>query len=73
VFLQLSNNRTIELSLEQYLDLTDEDIQYLISCGNEYTFDTINPFHKKFSYQSKEDKIKQNEYLDYDELDDLDY
>jgi len=49
VFLQLQNGRTIELSLEQYLDLSDQDIQELISYGYNYTFDTTNPFHKSFN------------------------
>lgn len=49
MFLQLQNGRTIELSLEQYLDLSDEDIQELISYGYNYTFDTTNPFHKSFN------------------------
>lgn len=60
MFLQLPNGRTIELSVEQYLELSEQDIQYLISCGNEYTFDTSNPFHKKFSYRTNSDKEREN-------------
>lgn len=69
MFLQLQNGRTIELSIDQYLNLSDEDIQYLISCGNEYTFDTSNPFYKKFSYRNKDDK-KREDYENKKKIDD---
>jgi hypothetical protein len=40
---QLPNGKTVYLSLEEYLSLTDEDIQYLVSTG--HGSDPVNPFH----------------------------
>lgn len=39
---QLSSGKTIEITLEQYLDLTDEDIEYLIAYNIGDEID--NPF-----------------------------
>jgi hypothetical protein len=40
---QLPTGAIVHISLEQYLDLTHEDIQYLISIGNSAS--PNNPFH----------------------------
>ena len=45
MILQLSTGRFIEISVEQYLDMTDLDIQYLNSLGSSYTKDNPNPFY----------------------------
>ncbi len=42
---QLPNGRIINMSLEQYLDLSDQDIQELNCLGNEYTSEVSDPFH----------------------------
>jgi len=39
---QLPNGKVIYLTVEEYLDLTDEDIQYLISI--DYGDTIVNPF-----------------------------
>ena len=39
---QLPNGKVIYLTVEEYLDLTDEDIQYLISI--DYGETIVNPF-----------------------------
>jgi hypothetical protein len=39
---QLPNGKVVHLSIEEYLDLTDEDVQYLISL--DYGEHIINPF-----------------------------
>ena len=39
---QLANGKVVYLSIDEYLDLTDEDIQYLISL--DYGEHVINPF-----------------------------
>ena len=40
---QLPNGKTVYLSLEEYLNLTDEDVQYLISTGIGAS--PTNPFY----------------------------
>ena len=39
---QLPNGRTVYMSLEEYLDLTDEDIQFYVSTGQGA--EPTNPF-----------------------------
>jgi|TARA_Y100000034_G_C6815739_1_gene366964 hypothetical protein len=55
---QLSNGRIIELSVEQYLELSDEDIHELIGLSPVHSIETINPFfspfNKKFKYRDPE-------------------
>ena len=81
---QLSNGKTIYLSVEDFLNLTDEDIQYLISTGQGS--DPVNPFHgsalsKKgktivnkhdtsIDYQEKDDNLDTNHSIDLDNLPD---
>jgi len=43
---QLPSGRIIHMSLEQYLDLTDEDIQELNCLGNEFTSEVNDPFFR---------------------------
>tara|TARA_R100001463_G_scaffold26759_3_gene62446 strand:- start:1631 stop:1900 length:270 start_codon:yes stop_codon:yes gene_type:complete len=43
---QLPNGRIIEMSLDQYLDLTDEELKDLNGLGNEYSSNVRNPFYK---------------------------
>ena len=43
---QLPNGRIIELSIEEYLALTDDEIRDLNGLGNDYTSDITNPFYK---------------------------
>ena len=45
MILQLSTGRFIEISVEQYFNMTDLDFQYLNSLGSSYTKDNPNPFY----------------------------
>lgn len=59
---QLPNGKVIHLSVEEYLHLTDEDIQYLVStgCGHEPN----NPFYSSaLSKRSSEKEPVQD--IDY--------
>tara|TARA_R110002110_G_scaffold256563_4_gene472558 strand:+ start:519 stop:791 length:273 start_codon:yes stop_codon:yes gene_type:complete len=56
---QLPNGRIIHLSLEQYLDMSDQDIQELNCLGSEYTSEATDPFFKSaLTGGSKASKIK---------------
>lgn len=43
MYYQLPNGKTVYLTIEEYLDLTDADIQYLVSLDYGESF--LNPFH----------------------------
>lgn len=70
----LPNGKTIYLTIEEYLNLTDDDIQYLISikAGNSF-----NPFHKSALDNNSKGKANQQINTDYlpDDLkeDDISY
>ena len=42
---QLPNGRIIELSIEEYLSLSDDEIRDLNGLSNDYTSDITNPFY----------------------------
>ena len=67
-YYQLSNGKTIYLTMDQYLDLTDEDIQYMISidCGDQY----LNPFKDSAVVDQVKEKAYDFDYLPYDENND---
>ena len=76
---QLPNGRIIELSLEQFLNMNDAEINELNGLGSAYTSDCHNP--NAFSYAKgssvKSDTIEaQEEIHEYeprlDEIDDAD-
>jgi hypothetical protein len=75
MILQLPNGRIIELSVEQYLDMTDQDIQDLNSLGIAYTKDCVNPFYNLYSSKNIEialEDISQEEeevFLSEDDID----
>lgn len=46
---QLRSGRTIELSLEQYLEMTDEELNELDCLGNSYTIEINNPFFGSYT------------------------
>ena len=56
---QLPNGRIIEISLEMYLDLTDDEIKDLNGLSGSYSSETNNPFYKSIlkGKQSKEEDI----------------
>jgi|TARA_R110000744_G_scaffold36721_4_gene84631 hypothetical protein len=46
---QLPSGRTIELSLDQYLDMTDDELKELDCLSESHTMDMNDPFYKPYS------------------------
>jgi hypothetical protein len=75
MIVQLPNGRIIELSVEQYLDMSEQDLQDLNSLGAAYTKDCVNPFYNLYSSKTIEialEDISEEEkeiFLTDDELD----
>lgn len=71
MILQLTTGRFIEISVEQYLDMTDLDLQYLNSLGSSYTKDNPNPFYGSLnsSNSDEDDSLDEFDYDDYYESD----
>jgi hypothetical protein len=67
-YYQLSNGKTIYLTMDQYLDLTDEDIQYMISV--DYGDQILNPFADSAVVENVKEKYYDFDYLPDDESDD---
>jgi|TARA_R110002020_G_scaffold29744_1_gene93842 hypothetical protein len=57
---QLPSGRILEISTEQYLDLSDQDIQDLVGLSNYFTSDVGNPFYKSFASRGKKEPIVDN-------------
>jgi|TARA_R100000329_G_C7482344_1_gene169902 hypothetical protein len=53
---QLPNGRIIELTLEQYLDLTDDELKDLNGLDSSYTTDPKGPFYKSILDKAKKEK-----------------
>lgn len=69
IYYQLPNGKVIMLSVEEYLDLTKEDIQYYMSL--DYGEYISNPFHGSSSKENCKEKEYDFDYLDSeDDLDD---
>lgn len=73
MLVNLPNGKTIEMSIEQYLSMTDEDFQYLVSTnsGDEIS----DPFYGSVlkygdSYEEDEDVEEIDEDIDLEEEDD---
>tara|TARA_R100001440_G_scaffold26153_3_gene42494 strand:- start:648 stop:917 length:270 start_codon:yes stop_codon:yes gene_type:complete len=49
MIIQLPNGRIIECSVEQYLSLTDEEVQDLNGLSSAYTKEVVNPFYNSFA------------------------
>lgn len=62
---QLPNGKCIYLSIDQYLDLTDLDIQYLMSI--DYGDHIINPFTDSAVVSNAKEKVYDFDYLVDDE------
>ena len=64
---QLPNGKIIHLSIEEYLDLTDQDVQYLMSinAGNHAS----SPWHgssiKRSGRKRKDDEEDEDHSIDY--------
>ncbi len=65
MYYQLPNGKTVYLTIEEYLDLTDSDIQYLMSL--DYGESILNPF-----YGSSVDKKESEKIYDFECLLDTD-
>lgn len=64
---QLPNGKVINISIEQYLDMTDQDIQYLMSVnGGDYA---ANPFTDSAVVNNAKEKCYDFDYLPNDEED----
>jgi hypothetical protein len=67
MYFQLPNGKTIYLTIEEYLDLTDADIQYLVSinCGDSI----LDPFKGSAVEKNSTEKYYDFDYLPNDEED----
>jgi hypothetical protein len=74
MIINLPNGKTIEVSLEVYLRMTDDDFEYLISLN--YGDEMVNPFQASVLMygEAKPDEIEEEEddESDVDALSDLD-
>lgn len=62
---QLPNGRTVYLTIEEYLNLSDSDIQFLVS--NCYGQEILNPFHGSICGKDVPDKEYDFSYLSEDD------
>lgn len=65
MYYQLPNGKTIYLTIEEYLDLTDSDIQYLVSLDSGQA--VLNPF-----YGSSVNTSETQKFYDFEHLSDTD-
>ena len=52
---QLKTGRTIEISIDQYLDMTDEELQDLEGLPNYNTIEVNNPFYNSYRQNIKKE------------------
>lgn len=64
---QLPNGKVVHLSIEEYLDLTDEDVQYLMSI--DYGEHIRDPFSGSAVEKNTKEKYYDFEFLSQDEED----
>jgi hypothetical protein len=64
---QLPNGKVVNLSIEEYLDLTNEDIQYLMSI--DYGEHIRDPFKGSAVEDNKKEKIYDFDFLSLDDED----
>ena len=64
---QLPNGRIIEMSLEQFLELDEQDIRELNGLGKEYTSDITNPFYKSTLNSNRREKPDEPEVWEFTE------
>jgi hypothetical protein len=69
LYYQLPNGKTVYLTIEEYLDLTDADIQYLVSL--DYGESILNPFKGSAVEKSESNKVYDFEYLSQDDEQDI--
>ena len=66
---QLPNGKVIFITIEQFLELTDDDIQFMMSM--DYGEHTTNPFINSAVVQNSKEKYYDFDYLADDESDDI--
>jgi hypothetical protein len=64
---QLPNGKVVNLSIEEYLDLTDEDVQYLMSI--DYGEHISDPFRGSAVEKNTKEKYYDFEFLEQDDED----
>ena len=62
---QLPNGKVIYLSVEQFLELTDQDIQYMMSI--DFGDHIVNPFADSAIIKNQKEKVYDFDYLPDDE------
>lgn len=65
MYYQLPNGKTVYLTIEEYLDLTDADVQYLMSL--DYGEAILNPFKGSIIEKPEKEKDYDFDYLADDE------
>ena len=50
---QLPSGRIIELSVEQFLELSDQDINDFVGLSHVYSIEVANPFFESFTKKTK--------------------
>ena len=65
MYYQLPNGKTVYLTVEEYLDLTDQDIQYLMSL--DYGDAILNPFQGSAVEKQESSKVYDFDYLAQDD------
>lgn len=61
MYYQLPNGKTVYLTIEEYLDLTDADIQYMMSL--DYGESILNPFKGSAVDTNEKQRLYDFEYL----------
>ena len=61
---QLASGRTIEISLEQYLEMTDEELNDLEGLNFTNTMEINNPFYGTYRDTGRRQKKEQNDEHD---------
>ena len=67
ILYQLPNGKSIYITVEEFLNLTDADIQYLLSIN--YGESILDPFYGSAVEQNKTEKYYDFDYLPNDEED----
>jgi hypothetical protein len=65
LYYQLPNGKTVYLTIEEYLDLTDADIQYLMSL--DYGESILDPFKGSAVDKNQSEKFYDFDYLPTDD------
>ena len=70
---QLPNGRVIEMSLEQYLSMSDQELRDLNGLGSEFSSEISNPWHKSALKDATKGKIEKSTAIKEMEDDGIEY